>query len=254
MKNINSILIGLTLFASAGGVQAKEYKQDLPASFYSSMSEEDLARVEAYCGDNLACYFTKEEVAQAFGGGKMSIEAGLFDLMKMENSEKYAEEDENVFKEVQKAEVRSEMRKEYSEKQQDKKKEKKVKKESSVLKMTGIRASGYPIYASFVAKFRQCASGCFPHVVSVNRPGAHSCHNGGKAIDVGAIVCGGVKHDAFAEAWKPGRFTQFVGCMKRKMKTLFHNDDYSPATKTSGHWDHAHFSNGCVLAGGHRYY
>lgn len=131
---------------------------------------------------------------------------------------------------------------------------KKKAAENAPLKIVGIQARGYPIYASFVRNFRQCAPGCFPKVVSVNRPQRVSCHHGGKAIDVGGIICGGKTYEAISEANYNGKFVAFKDCMKGKMKTLWHNQAYSAATKTSGHWDHAHFSNGCVIAGVGNYY
>jgi hypothetical protein len=77
--------------------------------------------------------------------------------------------------------------------------------------------------------------------------GNYTCHAEGRAIDVGAIVCGGKTYRAIDN----GRFATFVACMKPKMKTLWHQGRQKGVTR--GHYDHAHFSNGCVAADGNRW-
>jgi hypothetical protein len=286
MKLVNTLALAFVLAGSVGFAQEKNSVY-VGKKTRAEMDAAQTERLAEICGDNLACYFSADELAEAFGG-KMAVEAGLADLLRMDESDRYSEEDMNVYKEVMAAEARAKARKEarqaaeaalkqiaaqatqevapaktepqvkVADKKADKKVDtkKKTKKvvDNSPLKIIGIQARGYPIYASFSRNFRQCAPGCFPRVVSVNRPGAYSCHNGGRAIDVGGIICGGKTYNAIAEANYNGKFVAFKNCMKTKMKTLWHNDSYSRATVTSGHWDHAHFSNGCVLAGGHRYY
>jgi hypothetical protein len=278
MKWVNAFTLTFVLTGSMGFAQEKNSVY-VGKKTLAAMDAAQMERLAEICGDNLACYFSADELAEAFGG-KMAVEAGLADLIRMDDSERYSEEDMNVYKEVLAAEARAKARKETRQaeaalkqiaaeatqevapvkteaqvKAADKKKEiKKKVADNSPLKIVGIQARGYPIFASFSRNFRQCAPGCFPRVVSVNRPGAYSCHNGGRAIDVGGIICGGKTYNAIQEANYDGKFVAFKNCMKTKMKTLWHNDAYSKATVTSGHWDHAHFSNGCVLAGGHRYY
>ena len=113
--------------------------------------------------------------------------------------------------------------------------------------MPEIRGDRAPVWASFVSNFRKCAPGCVPaDYETFGTRGKASCHNTGRAIDLGAIVCNGRTYEAI----DGGRFTEFVGCMKSKMKTLYHNG----RDVTRGHHDHVHFSIGCVLAGGRNYY
>jgi hypothetical protein len=104
-----------------------------------------------------------------------------------------------------------------------------------------------PIWASFISNFKKCAPGCQPaNYATYGKRGKPSCHNTGRAVDVGAIVCGGVTHKAINR----GRYEKMVNCMKGKMIVLYRNGKGI----TTGHHDHAHFSNGCVLKGGKKYY
>ncbi len=56
---------------------------------------------------------------------------------------------------------------------------------------------GAPVWGPFTANFRQCAPGCVPTNYNVYRRGRHTCHAQGRAIDVGAIICGGQTHTAW---------------------------------------------------------
>ncbi len=109
-----------------------------------------------------------------------------------------------------------------------------------------------PIWASFARNFAACAPGCQPVNGSMGvwrdphaRP-RPSCHHSGQAIDIGAMKCSdGRTYRASAESRTGrGRFSDMVRCMSRSMKTLYMRAD---------HYDHAHFSNGCI-ASGHRMY
>lgn len=324
MKYVNAMAVTALLLAGSVGSAQEQKKVSKGKTTVDLMvedgEEQALINIANICGDNLACYFSPHELAQAFGA-RMGTEEIIADIIAQNESDKYAAEDASIYQEVMAAEARAKARKEYRQAQEDqakkiadqatkevapvkageifyqqaevqtgvemrsevtksedkvtlKKEDKKTadakaaeaKKEAdqkaaakkkaaeAPLKFVGIQGRGYPIYASFVRNFRQCAPGCFPVVVSVNRPGAYSCHRGGRAIDVGGIICGGTKHMAIAEANWSGKFVAMKDCMKGKMKTLWHNQPYSKGTITSGHWDHAHFSNGCTLANGTRYY
>jgi hypothetical protein len=109
----------------------------------------------------------------------------------------------------------------------------------------------HPIWPSFARNFMACAPGCQPIEVGVWRDPRirpkPSCHHTGQAIDVGGMVCSGVKYTASRES-RTGRgpFSDMVRCMHRKqgMQTLYMVHD---------HFDHAHFSNWCY-AGGRRMY
>lgn len=112
---------------------------------------------------------------------------------------------------------------------------------SSRKKYPGSRSGGgksAPIWSSFYKNFKSCEPSCEPANWGTYGERANcTCHSQGMAIDVGALSCGGKLFPAI----KQGRFNTFVACMKKKMKTLYHNGK----GVTKGHWDHAHFSNGC---------
>ena len=99
-----------------------------------------------------------------------------------------------------------------------------------------------PIWNSFISNFQQCAPGCVPaNYAAYGARSRPSCHTTSEAIDVGAILCDGNRY----EASDRGRFEQMVDCMRTKMGTLYRNG----ADATTGHRNHAHFSNGCAARG-----
>lgn len=100
---------------------------------------------------------------------------------------------------------------------------------------------GSPVWGPFVSNFRQCAPGCVPTNYNVYRRGRHTCHAQGRAIDVGAIICGGQTYAAI----NGGRFAQLVSCMQDKMVVLYR--EHRGRGKTKDHYDHAHFSIGCSI-------
>lgn len=108
-----------------------------------------------------------------------------------------------------------------------------------------------PIWASFARNFSACAPGCQPIGIGVYRdPRVRpnpSCHHTKQAIDVAGMDCGGQRYLAIKESGRGiGRFSDMVRCMRRSMKTIYMADD---------HYDHAHFSNGCIaLMSGTRMY
>lgn len=171
-----------------------------------SLGQEGLRR----CGDNLLCYLSNADIQAALAGA--------------------AEWNEDTFRANPRAFANED--------------------ESEATEIPLIQKAGHeraPVWATFMANFRRCAPGCVPaDYETFGQRGHASCHNTGRAIDVGAIICGGVEYKAV----NGGRFTEFVGCMKSKMKTLYHNGRHV----TRGHRDHVHFSMGCVIAGGRNYY
>jgi hypothetical protein len=223
------------------------------------LDEHEINSLYETCGDNILCYFSDAEVREALGpmydaqnveqdfkidGAGLSFAAEqLFEV----NAGATAENDVDT---AVMTDVSSRNR--TSKKKESKKtaKKKTSSDDAGPIGFKGISPRGYPIWASFVGKFRQCAKGCVPYIVSVNRPGAVSCHNGGKAIDVGGLVCSGKTYMAI----KRGRFDTFVGCMKGKMKTLYRQAHKLHLGITQAHYDHAHFSNGCTVQGGRRWY
>jgi|GEM_PF-4275581 len=100
-----------------------------------------------------------------------------------------------------------------------------------------------PIWAPFARNFAICAPGCQPAQIGIHRPpnGARSCHHSDRAIDVGAMICGGTVYRAI----NGGRFTQMVTCMRSKMTTLYQQAHKRHLGVTLAHYDHAHFSIGC---------
>ncbi len=106
-----------------------------------------------------------------------------------------------------------------------------------------------PIWPAFIRAFNACAPGCQPahYAAFGEREDEHgnpkpSCHRQSLAIDLGAMVCGSQVHQAIDR----GRFEEMVQCMRGKMGTVLYRNG---AGRTSGHRDHAHFSNGCVDMG-----
>lgn len=98
------------------------------------------------------------------------------------------------------------------------------------------------VWNTFARTFSQCAPGCQPAQVGVFRDsGGRSCHDSGRAIDLGAMICGGRVYKAI----NGGRFSQMVSCMRPKMKTLYQEGHKRHAGVTLAHYDHAHFSIGC---------
>ncbi len=166
------------------------------------------------CGEDLRCYFNADEIQIALG----EKSAWTNDILQP-GADRFAAEDEG----------------EHFHDEAD----------AALVQISSDRNA--PIWSAFIANFRSCAQGCVPADYSTygSRERA-SCHNTGQAIDVGAIVCGGHTYKAISG----GRFAKFVNCMGSKMKALYRNG----RGVTRGHHDHAHFSNGCTVAGGRRYY
>ncbi|MCB0378872.1 MAG: hypothetical protein KDD33_10295 [Bdellovibrionales bacterium] len=125
--------------------------------------------------------------------------------------------------------------------------------------------SSAPIWKYFKSVFSQCAPGCSPYGVGTWRKpdGKRSCHHSGNAVDMAGFSCGGKKYSAYTS-----RFTQFVACVRGKKtngkswKVLHRQQTYArgtkhchngPGVRTICHWDHGHFSLGCI-AGGRKYW
>jgi hypothetical protein len=108
------------------------------------------------------------------------------------------------------------------------------------------------IWSSFAKYFEECAPGCQPvGMGSYRDPHARpkpSCHHISAAIDVAGMRCGRSTYMAIRESTGrnagQGRYSDLVRCMHRKgMRTMYMEHD---------HYDHAHFSYGCVLPSGIR--
>lgn len=116
---------------------------------------------------------------------------------------------------------------------------------------TGVRITARedivdsPIWNSFKRNFAACAPGCQPTGMGVwrskiDRP-KPSCHHNGQAIDVAGMICSGVQYRSIRESrYGVGPFSDMVRCMRGRMKTLW---------RVADHYDHAHFSNGCIASG-----
>ncbi|MCO5114467.1 MAG: hypothetical protein M9899_09875 [Bdellovibrionaceae bacterium] len=122
-----------------------------------------------------------------------------------------------------------------------------LKREARIYKANlKMPSNSAPIWPSFITNFKKCAPGCIPaNYGTYGKRGGRSCHPSGRAVDVGAIICKGQTYKAI----NGGRFSEFVGCMRGQMKTLYRNGKHI----TLGHRDHAHFSNGCHIKGRYTY-
>ena len=168
------------------------------------------------CKGDLRCYFSDSELSEAFGStqGVKQNEA----LLEISADDEFQDEvdlaDSDFASMIQEASLGHQ----------------------------GMPSDRAPIWGSFIANFKSCAPGCVPaRFGTYGRRARASCHTSGRAVDVGAIVCGGQAHPAI----RGGRFAQFVSCMRGRMKTLYRNGRHV----TQGHHDHAHFSNGCQVHG-----
>lgn len=178
----------------------------LSSAFAQAQTPED------FCGDDLRCYYSAEELEEAFGGPVSD-----FEFQTMGVIDHFAEEDGG-----------------FSEAAED------------LFQLAG-RTESAPIWGSFIRNLKSCAPGCVPANYSTyGKRSKESCHNSGRAADVGSIVCKGKEYTAL----RGGKFAEMVSCMKGKMKVLYRNGKH----RTLGHNDHAHFSNGCTLKSGREYY
>jgi hypothetical protein len=205
---------------------------------------DDLSEAEAInslsqqCGNDVLCYFSKDSVAEALGDNANELVGrGLFNL---DDEDLYMDEEEGLSDDaVELLNINLRTRKAVG---------------ANTNTSSHTRA---PIWGSFINNFRKCAQGCLPaNLITFGSRsnysptagvGNYTCHAEGRAIDVGAIVCKGKTYRAIDN----GRFATFVACMKPKMKTLWHQGRQKGVTR--GHYDHAHFSNGCVAADGNRW-
>ena len=208
---------------------------------------EAINRLSGQCGKDVLCYFSQDDVSQALGGNAVElVRSGMFNL---DEADLYKDEDDSLSEdaaELLNVDLRAT---EFSAR-------------ARVRKAVGANTNtsshtGAPIWGSFINNFKKCAKECVPaNLITFGERnnysptagrGNYTCHAEGRAIDVGAIVCGGKTYRAIDN----GRFATFVGCMKTKMKTLWHQGRKKGVTR--GHYDHAHFSNGCVAADGNRW-
>jgi hypothetical protein len=100
-----------------------------------------------------------------------------------------------------------------------------------------------PVWPTFARNFEICAPGCQPARMGIHRPedGRRSCHHSNRAIDVGAMICGGRAYTAYTS-----RFGQMVACMRRRMPTIYQQwHKRARYGDTQAHFDHAHFSIRC---------
>lgn len=174
----------------------------------AEISEQVFQETQRNCGDDLRCYFSPLELEQALGTSQLT------DAAYQAQPDLHAEEDGGLSDEAWR-----------------------------IFDAT----TKAPIWGPFMANFKKCAPGCVPANYSTyGKRGRPSCHNTGRAADVGAIVCGGKTYKAINR----GKYESFVGCMKKYMIVLYRNGKGI----TEGHHDHAHFSKGCTLPGGKKYW
>lgn len=227
----------VALMAAGLGFYAQA-KDNLEAQAINGLSQQ--------CGRDVLCYFSREQVSQALGGNAVElVRSGLFEL---DQSDIYKDEEGGLSQQAADTLNIDVGATEFSARKRSRPRHASTDVSSH---------TSAPIWGSFVANFNKCAPGCLPanlitfgernNLSPTAGRGNFSCHPEGRAIDVGAIVCKGKAHHAIDN----GKFATFVACMKRKMKTLWHQGRKKGNTR--GHYDHAHFSNGCVAADGNNW-
>jgi hypothetical protein len=221
----------------------------------ANVSEAELLREDvtyytnlaAGCGensDNLLCYFSPQEIQQALGlSATEALTRGLLDPSAAEN---FAAEDGGDFEyeiSARRAVGRSKRpvyKKRYTRSSRG--------RGGAGRALVGYRSgAGAPVWGRFIATLKSCKPGCVPVDYNAYRGGGFSCHNSGRAIDVGGIACGGSTHYALGQ----GQYASFVSCARRSMKVLYRD---GRGDLTTGHYNHGHFSIGCPRPGGGRYW
>lgn len=181
---------------------------------FNQAHAEDVTKMN--CGGDLRCYFSESELTEALGSPQAVVANEAF--LQITNDDEFQTEDESTDGDFSSL------------------------IQSASLGRGGMPGDRAPIWGSFISNFKSCAPGCVPaRFGTYGRRANASCHTSGRAVDVGAIVCRGQTYPAI----RGGRFAEFVSCMRGRMKTLYRNGRHV----TLGHHDHAHFSNGCQVAG-----
>ena len=167
------------------------------------------------CEGNLSCYFSPAELNEALGDvAQQAANAGILRIIP-EDPFHYEQDGEETTEDLI---------------------------QLAALSGASMPHDRAPIWGSFISNFKACAPGCIPaRYGTFGRRGNKSCHPSGRAVDVGAIICGGTAYMAI----NGGRFAQFVSCMDGPMHSLYRDG----RGRTAGHHDHAHFSNGCMVRG-----
>lgn len=112
-----------------------------------------------------------------------------------------------------------------------------------------IANQGTPVWGTFETALSSCAPGCTTGGdTCAHSHRGRSCHNSGRAVDVGSIICGGQRFGA-----STGRFHAFVACARKffppTMEYLRKRHKDNVLWQQANHYDHAHFSLGCPERG-----
>jgi hypothetical protein len=250
MTMIVKTILSAMMFTQVHAVEVNSADAD----YYNAIAKD--------CGTNLQCYFTPQEIESALGMPVAEAqEKGLLDESPMQ---RFADEgfEQNSGHEALEgvpmaameesdllgSEVRRRRRSGRAGRHG-------VRRSGGVCSHTtralvGYHQQGSPVWGHFISALKSFRSDCVPQDYNTFRPRSDgfSCHNSNRAVDVGAISCGGRKHYAI----NGGTFAQLVSSARRKgMHVLYMQGgcDY-----TQSHKNHGHFSIGCPRPGGGRYW
>jgi hypothetical protein len=112
-----------------------------------------------------------------------------------------------------------------------------------------VANQGTAVWGTFESALGSCAPGCTTGGdTCAHSHRGRSCHNSGRAVDVGSIICGGQRYGA-----STGRFHSFVACARKFFPSTLgaHRGRYRDNVlwQQANHYDHAHFSLGCAERG-----
>lgn len=221
----------------------------LPFSAYAFKFQPNPRPATLCTGEDLACDFSDSELREALKlDTEDTIDQRFLDSLNWEHydfhDEDYDLSDGLSYTEDPNQEDKSSYDLDYRQEDKD---DSHLKREVRIYRANlKMPSNSAPIWPSFITNFKKCAPGCIPaNYGTYGKRGGRSCHPSGRAVDVGAIICKGQTYKAI----NGGRFSEFVGCMRGQMKTLYRNGKHI----TLGHRDHAHFSNGCHIKGRYTY-
>jgi hypothetical protein len=238
-------LLAILMTAQVHANPADEKLDPAEVDYYNSLY--------AKCGDNLLCYFSKEEIQEALGTSP--AEALAKGLLSADASDRFASEDfatveeNSLFASADPDLLGSNAGKTRTKSRGSRKAGGSCSRGTRHA-LEGYHQSGGPIWGAFIAAMKSCKPGCVPKDYNCYRPesSGFSCHNSSRAVDVGAIVCKGRSFFAIDR----GPFADLVSCARRKgLKVLYMQKG---CDNTVSHHNHGHFSVGCPRPNGGRYW
>ena len=240
---MHAIFAGLILFASilVHADTSTELKFDqAEADYYNSL--------QAKCGDNLLCYYSAEEVESALG--ITPTEALVRGMLDENATEAY--EPEVLVKPVADA-ARTSLKEDTdfsasrrshhsgSHHRYSRRGRGGGGSDAGVRHaLVGAHQSSGQIWGAFISVLHSCSPGCVPQDYNCYRGDSSSCHSKGRAVDVGAISCGGHVHYAI----DGGAFASLVSCAEHHGLHVLYMESHGRGL-TQDHHNHGHFSLGC---------